>query len=239
MHSNCTGEKKAVIIGIDYEDSNNELQTCISDTFHLRIELDLMRGFPQSNTRIYTDVESKNRIPTKANIIRAMEWLVESADEDDSLFFYFAGHGGVNSRGQSYICTSDDKEIGSSELRRILVNDLPSGCRLTAVFDCCHSGNILNLKYNYLSTSDLRENDPTEDGKSTQADVVCWSACMEDETADDSTFGKGYLSNSFIKDEEASYLQMFRNIRKACPGEQTPLLTSSHRIQNANKKFIM
>jgi len=88
MLSSCEHNKKAVIIGIDYEgDPNNELQTAISDTFHLRIELDLIRGFPRDKTRIYTDVEDENRLPTKENIIRAMKWLVKSAQKDDSLFF--------------------------------------------------------------------------------------------------------------------------------------------------------
>jgi len=31
----------------------------------------------------------------------------------------------------------------------ILVKPLPPGCRLTAIFDCCHSGSVLDLPYEY------------------------------------------------------------------------------------------
>ena len=33
----------------------------------------------------------------------------------------------------------------------IMVTRLPPGCRLTAIFDCCHSGSALSLPYEYVS----------------------------------------------------------------------------------------
>ena len=32
--------------------------------------------------------------PTKANILRAMHWLIKDAQPNDSLFFHYSGHGG-------------------------------------------------------------------------------------------------------------------------------------------------
>ncbi|KAL4244360.1 hypothetical protein ABKN59_010598 [Abortiporus biennis] len=238
MRSKCNGTKKAIIIGVDYEDSDHELKSPISDTFHLRIELDLIREFPQRNTRIYTDVEVEddNRIPTKSNIMRGIKWLVSGAKANDSLFFYFAGHGGLSRDDESYILTSDNKRITREELRDNLVDDLPTGCRLTAVFDCCHAGNILNLKYNYTRVTDLKHGEPDVDGESTQIDMICWSASPWNEGTKDGPFGKGYMSNAFIADSEASYVEMLRILRRACPGAQ---LTTSHRISDPDKKFIM
>ena len=34
------------------------------------------------------------QFPTKANILRAMHWLVADARPNDSLFFHYSGHGG-------------------------------------------------------------------------------------------------------------------------------------------------
>ncbi|KAJ3490855.1 hypothetical protein NLI96_g1116 [Meripilus lineatus] len=40
--------------------------------------------------------------------------------------------------------------ITDNVLHRLLVDALPSGCTLNAIFDSCHSGTILDLGYNYL-----------------------------------------------------------------------------------------
>lgn len=32
----------------------------------------------------------------------------------------------------------------------IMVKPLPAGCRLTSIFDCCHSGSMLDLPYEYV-----------------------------------------------------------------------------------------
>ena len=40
-------------------------------------------------------------------------------------------------------------QITDDELHRIIVQPLPEGCKLTCVFDCCHSGTILDLPYIY------------------------------------------------------------------------------------------
>jgi hypothetical protein len=31
-----------------------------------------------------------------------------------------------------------------------MVQPLPQGCRLTAIFDCCHSGSAMSLPYEYV-----------------------------------------------------------------------------------------
>ena len=36
----------------------------------------------------------------------------------------------------------------------IMVKKLPAGCRLTAIFDCCHSGSALSLPYEYVDPWD-------------------------------------------------------------------------------------
>lgn len=43
------------------------------------------------------------------------------------------------------------------ELHKILVSPLPVGCRLTAIFDSCHSGTALDLPYVYATSGKIKE----------------------------------------------------------------------------------
>lgn len=47
--------------------------------------------------------------------------------------------------------------IVDNDMNRILVQPLPRGCRLTAIFDCCHSGSALDLPYMYSTQGKLKE----------------------------------------------------------------------------------
>lgn len=107
--------------------------------------------------------------PTRANIIRAMHWLVAGAQPNDSLFLHFSGHGsqtedldGDEEDGlDETILPEDFKTAGmivDDEMHDILVKPLPAGCRLTALFDCCHSGSVLDLPYEYSVNG--REKEP-------------------------------------------------------------------------------
>ena len=49
---------------------------------------------------------------------------------------------------------SDQNMILDDELHRILVEPLPTGCKLTALVDACHSGSVLDLPYQYAIRSD-------------------------------------------------------------------------------------
>lgn len=45
------------------------------------------------------------------------------------------------------------------ELHAIMVRPLPVGCRLTALFDSCHSGTVLDLPYIYAASGKILEPD--------------------------------------------------------------------------------
>jgi hypothetical protein len=102
--------------------------------------------------------------PTRANILRAMQWLVADARPNDNLFFHYSGHGGQTEdldgdEEDGYdetIYPVDFKQAGQiidDEMHWIMVRPLPAGCRLTAIMDCCHSGSALDLPYEYVFAS--------------------------------------------------------------------------------------
>jgi hypothetical protein len=124
-------------------------------------------GYKEEDIVMLTDdARNPRQLPTVRNITDAMQWLVRDAKPNDSLFFHFSGHGGQTKD------TSGDEEDGYDEviypvdyktaghlvddkLHEIMVKPLPAGCRLTAIFDCCHSGSALGQQSSAPICSDL------------------------------------------------------------------------------------
>lgn len=159
-YSQCDGVKKALIVGINYIGTSNELRGCINDAHNMRRFL-VSNGYPEENIVMLTDDQRDYvRIPTRENMIRAMQWLVKDARPGDSLFFHYSGHGGQEDDldgdeadgMDDCIYPVDFKQTGSiidDVMHDIMVKPLPAGCRLTALFDSCHSGTALDLPFIY------------------------------------------------------------------------------------------
>ncbi|GAV99829.1 metacaspase pca1 [Lentinula edodes] len=105
------------------------------------------------------DTHPKDRHPTRENILRELHALVEDAQPRDHLFFYYAGHveqqttddpkeeDGLDEFIVPCDCDGVENAIQDDMLREILVESLPAQCKLTAVFDACHSGTLLDLDH--------------------------------------------------------------------------------------------
>lgn len=92
QYSNCTGKRKALLIGINYIRQKGELRGCINDVRNLTNFLISKHRFRREDMVILTDDQRDPRsLPTKQNIVRAMAWLVNGAEPNDSLFFHYSG----------------------------------------------------------------------------------------------------------------------------------------------------
>ncbi|ORX67348.1 hypothetical protein BCR32DRAFT_330251 [Anaeromyces robustus] len=167
----CTGNKKGLFIGINYFGTKAELSGCINDVKNVSELVCARFGF--KNCLYLTDEQPDPlRKPTYNNIINGMRWLVKDAKPGDSLFFHYSGHGGTAKD------TDDDELDGFDEtilpvdyatsgqiiddvIYEYLVSPLPEGCRLTAIFDSCHSGTVMDLPYTYQCDGQIEviEND--------------------------------------------------------------------------------
>lgn len=92
QYSNCTGRRKALLIGINYFGQRGQLRGCINDVKNMSTYLNGNFGYAREDMVILTD-DQQNPMsqPTKANILRAMHWLVKDAKPNDSLFFHYSG----------------------------------------------------------------------------------------------------------------------------------------------------
>ncbi|CAK4001333.1 Metacaspase-1A [Lecanosticta acicola] len=169
QYSNCTGRRKALLIGINYFGQRGQLRGCINDVKNMSSYLNGHFGYKREDMVILTD-DQQNPMsqPTKANLLRAMHWLVKDARPNDSLFFHYSGHGGQTKdldgdEEDGYdevIYPVDFRQAGhivDDEMHRIMVQSLQPGVRLTAIFDSCHSGSALDLPYIYSTQGVLKE----------------------------------------------------------------------------------
>lgn len=162
--STCTGNKKSLFVGINYFGSKSELRGCINDVQSIKQFVTEKFNFPTDpdHMRVLTDDQKgdPSKMPTKANIMASMKWLVEGAKSGDSLFFHYSGHGGTqkdNGADEADGCDEtlipvDYETVGiilDDDIHAELVASLPEGVRLTGVMDCCHSGSIFDLPYTY------------------------------------------------------------------------------------------
>lgn len=169
QYSNCTGQKKALLVGINYFGSKNELRGCVNDVKNMSLFLNQYYGYSYDNMVMLTDDQQDyQRIPTRQNIINAMQWLVRDARPNDSYFFHISSHGGLvpdqdgdeEDGFDSCIYPVDFERAGpiiDDEMHDIMVKALPPGCKLTALFDCCHSGTALDLPFVYSTKGVVKE----------------------------------------------------------------------------------
>lgn len=177
-----------MIIGINYIGSSSALRGCINDANNVSAYLHNRRGYKREDMVVLTD-DQRDQVsqPTKANIERAMHWLVKDARPNDSLFFHYsgtiiapwltstsmisnpnAGHGGQTEdldgdEEDGYdevIYPVDFKRAGhivDDYMHQVMVASLLPGVRLTAIFDSCHSGSALDLPFIYSTQGVLKE----------------------------------------------------------------------------------
>jgi len=159
------------LIGINYFGQKGQLRGCVNDVKNMSAYLNQSFGYAREDMVLLTD-DQQNPMsqPTKANILRAMHWLVKDAQPNDSLFFHYSGHGGQTpdldgDEDDGYdevIYPSDFRVAGfivDDEMHRVMVKPLQAGVRLTAIFDSCHSGSALDLPYIYSTQGLLKEPD--------------------------------------------------------------------------------
>jgi metacaspase-1 len=169
QYSNCQGKRKALCIGINYFGSKNQLRGCINDARAVSAFLQDRFGYKEEDMVVLTDDQRDPRsIPTRANIIKAMHWLVAGAQTNDTLFLHYSGHGGQtkdldgdeDDGFDEVIYPVDFQQAGhivDDEIHDIMVKPLMPGVRLTGLFDSCHSGTVMDLPFLYSTKGALKE----------------------------------------------------------------------------------
>eukprot|EP00929_Paragymnodinium_shiwhaense_P008558 TRINITY_DN11251_c0_g1_i2.p1 TRINITY_DN11251_c0_g1~~TRINITY_DN11251_c0_g1_i2.p1 ORF type:complete len:461 (-),score=132.51 TRINITY_DN11251_c0_g1_i2:69-1451(-) len=156
------GKCRALLVGINYVGSSCELKGCQNDVLTVKTYL-LQHGYSEDDMMILMD-DGEHENPTKAKMVEGMKWLVEGAAQGDSLFFHYSGHGasvrdddGDEDDGKDEaLCPVDyqDGLLRDDEVYATLVGPLQEGVLLTCVLDCCHSGTIMDLPFQFEASDE-------------------------------------------------------------------------------------
>jgi len=242
--------KKALMIGINYVGTPYQLNGCINDVASMSAKLKSDYGF--TNITALTDDTTVK--PTRDNILREFTNLLTNSQSGDLLFVLYSGHGSnvIDKNGDEadgrdeMIITSDLKGILDDDLKTIIQTNLKKDVTLFAMFDCCFSGTILDLRYQYLDS--LNYDTFTENDKQleTAGNVLMISGCTDNQTSADANINSKYqgaMTWSMLQSLQPniSWSNLLKNMRGALKGAgftQLPQMSSGGIVDITGKVFL-
>ena len=243
--------KNALLVGINYMGTKNELYGCINDVNSVKDRLS-KNGFTTINT--LTDLTLKK--PTKQNILDEFKKLLINSVSGDLLFFLYSGHGsyildrnGDEKDGYDELLVSCDLQgILDDELKTIILQYLKKDVTLFAMFDSCFSGTILDLKYQFLDSLNYDKYNENDKNIETIGNVYMISGCTEEQTSEDAYINnksQGAMTWSLLESLKTSPCESWRELLKSMRAllktsqyEQIPQFASGNFVDIDSKVFI-
>jgi hypothetical protein len=244
--------KNALLIGCNYTGTQYQLNGCINDVENIQNKLKTQYGF--NNILIMSDNTSKK--PTKVNILDEIKNLLSGANSGDKLFLAFSGHGttikdttGDEKDGlDEMFVPLDFNYISDDEIKTFINNNLKKDVTLFALFDCCHSGTILDLRYQYFDSENYDNSTENTNENETIGNVIMISGCMDNQTSADAYINSKYqgaMTWAFLetlnKNPNLTWkdlITMMRSSLKTSNYQQIPQLSSGKKI-DLNTKICL
>jgi hypothetical protein len=215
--------RQALLIGCNYNNSAYRLNGCINDVNNIK---SMIKNIGFNNINVLTDETDK--LPNKINILTELTKLLSNSNNNDLLFFSYSGHGSqvLDKNGDEtdnrdeVIIPLDFNVITDDELKTVIQTYLKPKVTLFALFDCCNSGTVLDLKYQYLNS--LNYDNYTENNKATDTpgNVIMISGCTDNQTSADAFINntsQGAMTWAFIESinnkPKLSWRELIQNMR--------------------------
>lgn len=197
-------KKRALLIGINYFNTNSELSGCINDVIHLKEFLSENLYFDSKDILcMRDDYDFSNYLyPSYFNIINQIDLLVEWANNNrnSEIWFSYSGHGSniIDYSGDELdnrdevLCTVDNKYIKDDWLKTNFINLLNKDVKLFILIDACHSATMCDLN------QDLNKK------------IIMISGCKDNQTSADAYIReeqeyRGALSYNFMNAWQHSF----------------------------------
>ncbi len=138
--------------------------------------------------------------------------------------------------------------VGLNQLTSRFKNNLKKDVTLFVLFDCCHSGTILDLKYQYLDSTNYDTVTENDVNLETNGDVFMISGCMDAQTSADAYINSMYQGamswalldtiNNLINPTWKEVITKMRNTLKSSKFTQIPQLSSGKAL-DLDAKFCL
>ena len=189
-----SGTKRALLIGINYLTSPTvRLNGCLNDVVNIENMLMDAYGYKQSNIIVLRD-DDPSHMPTRNNILLALQNIVAVSAANDEIWVHYSGH------GTQSIDKNGDEPDGLDEAI-VPVDYLTAGmisddilydfvknvkCRAFFGFDSCHSGTICDLQYNINYISGTFTKTTVSSKVIPNPNIVVMGGCRDAQTSADS-----------------------------------------------------
>lgn len=246
-----TKKQTALLVGVNYVGTSNELYGCINDTKNIQDLLKTKYNF--TNVTLLNDETSEK--PTKQNILNGLQTLLSNTNSGDTAFFMFSGHGTCttdlnndeNDGRDELIMPIDAISIATciidDELNKLVRDTLKPGAKLVALFDSCFSGTVLDLRYTYGYPDNTKELE-------TAGDVYMISGCTDQQYSMDTVapingkeMNSGAMTYAFLTmiKETANMgdlVSKMQTFLKDNGYPQCPLLSSGKKVDYSKTGFL-
>lgn len=200
----------AICIGINYTGKSYALNGCINDCDFI-VKL-LKENYGYTNIRKMTDSSIGKDRPNRANIIKA---IFEC--KTDVLFISYSGHGVLSKdpsgQDKTGMCQNlydiDGQNLSDVDLLRC-IRDCGAK-RVHTIFDCCHSGSMLNLKYRYNFNGRLITTENFYESTGQTVKIVSIQSCEDSEVSAEFS-GSGILTMAIAKAVQVSPGITYENV---------------------------
>jgi metacaspase-1 len=242
--------KRALLIGINYLNTEHQLDGCIDDIINARNMLIDAYDYEKNNiVMLRDDVDDPNYLPTFENIMKSLDNIVSNSHECSEIWIQYSGHGAQFGRTDSDVLVPCDLQyqryIFDHDVHRFITK-INQKCIAIFVMDCCHSGSLGKLPWT-ITVNEKSEFVTTEnkDIHSIESmpnpNIYFLTACKESQTSSDVysrelAEGVGAFSNAFnecLRDSRhhIDILTLYKNISECMTKSgysQTPVLSSTN-----------
>lgn len=257
---------KAVLFGIDYlADGPNRLRGCSTDVEKMSQFLLEEEGFDVVET--YTEQSTPAQV-TSRGILEILFRLAAESPRLSRAWIHFSGHGtsvldrsGDEADGRDEaICPVDYAEAGviTDDLLTRILRLFHPATKVVCVFDCCHSGSVGDLAYNFSpGVHDHAFGEARGSRQECPAEVVLFSGCRDDQTSADAfnVAGEyrhsGAMSSCFLDAVKRArslrrnsggvtlgpFLRDLRGLLRRRGFRQVPMVTSSRKLEEGTVLF--